>query len=183
MGDFPVGLFAWSHGSWLSTADLGSPGETNRCNGATYNNTANFGSKVVIYQPVVVPFEVTVFQMGIGNGATVSGNVDVGIMDQFGTRLVSIGAATAQAGISQIQTFDITNTTLVPGTYYFAFSQDNATGLVNRSGSIGAQLWRTAGCRQETTVAFGIPATAAFAAYSTNGSVPLVVGAISSATF
>jgi hypothetical protein len=53
------------------------------------------------------------------NGATASGNMDVGIYDYAGTRLVSSGS-TAQSGTSAFQDFDITDTLLGPGIFYLA---------------------------------------------------------------
>lgn len=75
----------------------------------------------VVYQPFIA------VMMSIYNGVAVSGNVDVGIYDDQGNKIVSKGS-TAQAGTSSIQKFDITDTTLRPGAYFMACVLDNTTG-------------------------------------------------------
>lgn len=116
---------------------------------------------------VFIPFRltdsITVVKMFMLNGATVSGNIDVGIYDALGTRLVSKGS-TAQAGINAIQEFDITDTRLGPGLFYMASAMDNATGTVLRK-SVNGIILRTAGLFQMAS-AFPLPATATFAANS-----------------
>lgn len=113
---------------------------------------------------IFVPFNVyhtlTIVQMLVFNGATASGNIDVGLYDLGGARLVSIGS-TAQAGTSAYQAFDITDTTLNPGQYYMGVALDNATGTLNRW-SANAAEWRGLGLQQMAS-AFPLPATATFA--------------------
>jgi hypothetical protein len=82
---------------------------------------------IFVPMPIASPFIAT--QMWVVNGATVSGNIDVGIYDIQGNRLVSIGS-TAQAGTTSNQTFNITDTLLSPAVYYLAVALDNATGIV-----------------------------------------------------
>lgn len=89
---------------------------------------------------IFVPFEVfrtwTMMKFIIVNGATVSGNVDVGVFDDDGTRLTSIGATLgtppAQSGPSAIQSFDFTDYVLSPTTAdcYLGMVMDNTTGTV-----------------------------------------------------
>lgn len=94
--------------------------------------------------------------MGCVNGGTVSGNVDMGIYDYSKTRLVSKGT-TAQSGASAIQTFDITDTLLNPGTYYMAMAVDNVTGQFNATTGGDASLWRVCGVQQAAS-SFVLPA-------------------------
>lgn len=84
-----------------------------------------------IYVGTVIERVTTVLQMFTYNGATASGNVDIGIYDYQGNRLVSMGA-TAQSGTSVIQLYNITNTTLAPGRYFLAMSLSNTTGTFLR---------------------------------------------------
>jgi hypothetical protein len=88
--------------------------------------TANTG----FFIPFNVGSMITVKQLAIYNGATVAGNLDVGIYDAEGHRLVSSGSV-AQAGVGAIQLFDITDTVLPPGLYYAALACDNATATVD----------------------------------------------------
>jgi hypothetical protein len=66
------------------------------------------------------------------NGGTVSGNLDVGIYDARGTKIVSSGS-TAQASINVLQVFDITDTQLGIGDYYFCAVMDGTTGTSMKS--------------------------------------------------
>ena len=99
------------------------------------------------------------------NGSTASGNIDVGIYDLGGAKLVSIGS-TAQAGTSAYQVFDITDTTLYPGQYYMAVAMDGTTGTLVRW-SPGAQECRNLAMQQMAS-AFPLPATATFASVASS---------------
>lgn len=93
--------------------------------------------------------------MWLQNG-TVAGNLDMGIYDEAGTRLVSSGS-TAQAGASTIQIVDITDTLLTPGSYFMALAMDGTTGQTGRYNP-STQFLRCAGV-QEQASAFVLPAT------------------------
>ena len=113
-----------------------------------------------IYIPFTLYGPETVRKMFCGNGGAVSGNVDVGIYNAAGTRLVSSGS-TAQASINVLQVFDITDTTIGPGYYYMALALDNTTGtILNSNPAVFVMpVW---GVKQEAA-AFPLPATATFA--------------------
>jgi hypothetical protein len=96
------------------------------------------------------------------NGATAANNIDVGIYDAAGTRLVSAGS-TAQAGTSDLQLFDVTDTLLGPGLFYFAVSFDGTTGTVFRH-VVSQNFGQALGVCQQTASAHPLPATATFAA-------------------
>ena len=118
---------------------------------------------------------VTVRKMFVLNGPTLSGNIDVGIYDRNGVRLVSIGS-TAQAGVSIIQEFDITDTLLVPGLYYLACAMDNTTGQVEIVGP-GLAQGMSMGIAEEAS-AFPLPATATFAPISGTTRIPFVAATL-----
>jgi hypothetical protein len=108
--------------------------------------------------PVQLLTAVTIYQLAWLNGATVSGNVDIGIYNEAGTRLVSSGS-TAQAGVSQSQAANTTDLALVPDTYFLVMSCDNVTATFGRyTGSF--VLSRACGVIQQTA-AFPLPATLA----------------------
>ena len=114
-----------------------------------------------IYVPFVVHNQMTAVKLFVQNAATVSGNIDLGLYDAFGNRLVSSGS-TAQAGTSALQSFDVTDTLLLPGVYYMACALNNGTGTVlggaftvNGIGAMGVL---------EQTSAFALPATATMVA-------------------
>jgi len=135
------------------------------------------GANIAIYLPVIVRSPCTVYQMGWGNGTAVSGNVDAGIYDKYGNRLVSAGS-TAQAGTSTMQTVDVTDTPLQPALYYLALVLDNGTGLIMRPLFAAAQNLRSVGALQQGS-AFPLPSTATFAAISTAANPALIYASIS----
>ena len=117
-------------------------------------------ANLAIYIPFRVSAPVLVTQMFTTNGSTVAGNVDIGIYDVAGTRLVSSGA-TAQSGTSALQAYDITDTLLAPGQFYLACSLSDGTATIARVAT-SAQFLRAFGCAQEAS-AHPLPATATFA--------------------
>lgn len=119
-------------------------------------------------QAEFIPFRlvaaISVVKLFVYNGATVSGNIDVGIYDKDGNRLVSSGT-TAQAGVNSIQAFDVTDTAIGPGLFYLAVVLDNATGTVFQwvLGSIAQG--QALGLATETS-AFPLPATATMTTFA-----------------
>lgn len=84
---------------------------------------------------VFVPFSLwkprTAKKMFVYNGATASGNFDIGVYNDSGTRLVSSGS-TAQSGTDTVQEVDITDTALPAGQLlWLALAFDNTTATVN----------------------------------------------------
>lgn len=130
-------------------------------NSSTSASTAWLAANLGIFYPVIVEFPFLVRQMAWENGATASGNIDVGIYDENGTRLVSSGT-TAQAGVSTIQVVDVTDTWLLPGLYYFGMSASAITVTILAT-TPGVQSCRVSGI-QENTAAFVLPSTVAFTA-------------------
>lgn len=125
-----------------------------------------------IYIPFQVYGPLVAYKLSVFNGATVSGNIDIGIYDGPGNRLVSAGS-TAMSGGSVLQSVDITDTTLYPGNYYMALAVDNTTAtFIRLTGSV-LQFFGAAGVYSQST-AFALPATATFAA-CLNAYVPIIV--------
>lgn len=110
----------------------------------------------VVYQPLIV------VKLGVRNGAAVSGNVDCGIYDDQQNRLVSIGS-TAQAGTSQFQSFDVTDTLLEPGVYYQGLCVDNTTAAFI-SWAVSQTYARACGVLSQSVGAVTLPNPAVFAA-------------------
>lgn len=120
-------------------------------------------ANLAVFCPFVVPYAVTAYQMAVENGATLNGNIDVGIYDVLANRLVSSGSV-AQAGASAIQTVDITNTLLEPGSYFMALVSDSTTATFfgSAAGDMTIQFLRSVGCQEQGT-AFPLPDPAVFA--------------------
>lgn len=110
---------------------------------------------------ILVPFEIgsprIVTQMAWRNGAAVSGNVDAGIYDLLGNRIVAVGGV-AQASTSTQQAGDLTDTVLRPGVYLMALVLDNTTGTIPRWAVPTANIMGVHGIRQADT-AYPLPST------------------------
>lgn len=120
-------------------------------------------ANLAIYIPFTVYETITIVKLSILNGAAVSGNVDVGIYDAGGAKIISTGS-TAQSGTSAIQTFDITDTVLSPGLYYLAIAMDNTTGAIENV-TVTAIDVEALGVFQEAS-AFPLPSSATPAAFA-----------------
>lgn len=87
---------------------------------------------------VLHPFKLcdwaTAYQLLLHIGATTSGNVDIGIYDSQGNRIVSSGS-TAAGIINTLQQFNIADTVLSPGDYFLAVGCDNITCTMFRDSS------------------------------------------------
>ena len=97
---------------------------------------------------------------GLGN----SGNIDLGIYDSAGVKIITTGS-TVQAASFQIVTIASTNLT-GPGLFYMAMALDNAVGTNHRETS-SAQNFQLCGLAEQTT-AFPLPATATLASAANN---------------
>lgn len=163
MGVLPSILRAVPPAPVMSSVGLNSMGAVVLNSGLTSASTAWPAAARTIYVPLVIDRTVTVLQMFAYNGATASGNTDIGIYDFGGTRLVSIGA-TAQSGTSAIQLFNITDTVLVPGQYWMAMSNSGTTGTYFRA-ALGVTVLGMAGASQDasslpSSMSFTAPASA-----------------------
>lgn len=118
-----------------------------------------------IYVPFVVGFPITAVKMFTSNGASAAGNTDIGIYDRTQNRLVSMGP-TAQSGTSAIQSFDITDTLLLPGVYYMALSSSSTSATFLRS-SIAVATLRAMGVLSQAS-AGTLPSPATLAAASSS---------------
>lgn len=128
-------------------------------------------ANLALFIPVEIFEPTTIAKMAINNGATVSGNFDLGIYAPSGKQLVSSGSV-AQSGASAIQSVDITDTLLVPGLYYMALVFDNITATLTSWSSVAAQEMRLMGLLQAAS-AFALPAPVTFATYAQT-LVPLI---------
>lgn len=124
-------------------------------------NSATFASaNRAHFQPFRVTVPCIIKQLFVANGATASGNIDLGVYAPDGTRLVSTGS-TAQSGTNDLQVFDVTDTLIGRGYYYIAVAMDNTTGTLIRN-NFSSQTARYQGFAKQDT-AFPLPASATFA--------------------
>lgn len=113
-----------------------------------------------IYLPVVVQRVCTAYQFLL-NVSVQSGNLDVGIYDEWGNRQVSAGStAVAAAGV---QLVNITDTVLTPGVYFLAMNCDNTTASFTRGSIATALQLQSYGVQQQAVGAVALPDPATFA--------------------
>ena len=145
--------------------------------GGIYRLTPVSRAWITANAAVFIPFRISspivLAQLFIYNGATLSGNFDVGIYDAAGTKIVSTGSTDQTTGtINLLRVVDITDTLIGPGVFYLAAAMDNITGTM--MGILGGGLnSRSMGCVQ-TATAFPLPATVTFA---TNAQIIASIGA------
>jgi hypothetical protein len=161
----------------ISNATPQSVGEAWCSIGQSLSAAAWPASNRAYYVPVSIFSTVTVVKMFVINGGTASGNIDVGIYDAGGARLVSIGS-TAQSGTSAIQEFNITDTTLNPGLYYLACAMDNTTGTLEVWNPAAGIIHAFGICEQAS--AFALPSSATFGAITSTTRIPFIAATIRS---
>lgn len=122
-------------------------------------------ANLAVYIPFSLPWSYTVRRVFVGNGATLNGNIDIGIYNSAGARQYSSGS-TAQAGTSAIQYITLGSPlVLAAGTYFLAVASNSATATFQMAGTNMPTSGRLAGLLQQAT-AFPLPATATFAQWS-----------------
>ncbi len=119
-------------------------------------------ANLAIYTPVLVPEIVTVYKMSI-QVATQNGNVDVGIYDEVGNRLVSAGSTAV--GAAGLQVFDVTDTVIGPGVYYLAMCCSSTTASFFRN-TVANAIGTTLGVKQQAVGAVTLPTPATFATFT-----------------
>lgn len=136
------------------------------------NNTGTTATNVAKFFPFTLSQTIIIKRLFTVNGLTVSGNFDVGIYSNDGTKIVSSGSI-AQVGTSTLQSVTISDTTLGPGMYYFAVAQDNATGVFyNMAATLGIEVLLTGTATQST--AFPLPSSVTFSSNSGASRILLV---------
>jgi len=107
-------------------------------------------ANLVIFVPFYVPEPVTVTKLFAAIGVA-SGNIDLGIYAEDGTRLVSKGT-TAAAGATDLQVLDVTDTVLARGTYYMAMVCDTVTTLTVLSVAPAAGILQAFGLLEQAGI-------------------------------
>jgi hypothetical protein len=109
------------------------------------------------YAPVTLPWPYPVRRVFWANGSAVTGNRSFGIYSADGTRIYDTGAVVG-SGASLLQYTDVTDFWLVPGAYYFAYSNAGTTNQAWGLTTATAPMLRAAGVLQQAT-AQPLPAT------------------------
>ena len=162
MADFPTSgpvadgvLSPWGQGTLL--------GDLFRvANYATSAGTGAWTANRAVYLPVVVHQPLTLYSICV-LVATQNGNVDAGVYNWRGTRIVSNGGVAC--GAAGTQTIDVADTALARGWYFLAFASDSATAVFYNSAASAVNI---NACQvQQQASAYPLPATATFVAYAT----------------
>jgi len=125
-----------------------------------------------LYVPVRVPRACVVKELGFAAETTGTGNVDVGLYDAAGTRLVSTGS-TAKIVTQAIQAIDVTDTPIQRGLYYLGLNNDTTTDTF-ASSALAAPIGAALGVLAEALGSVTLPATAAWAIDNTVAFIPVV---------
>lgn len=144
----PTSIFLSSHSIECQRGGAGARYVSAASSASTAWGTANIG----LWVPVIVPTPYTARFAWWENGATANGTVDVGLYDEAFNRLISCTPQT-QSGTSAIQSFDITDTTILPGRYYIALSSSSATATFLCQTAAPAAKLASIGCFMQTAVA------------------------------
>lgn len=98
------------------------------------------------------------------NGATASGNVDCGVMDEALTKITSTGAI-AQSGTNTIQSSALGSGVTIPaGIYYLAIMCTSATATIFCGTALTTSELRHIGVVKQVSVGATLPATGTFTA-------------------
>lgn len=141
--------------------------------GCSFTQAAGTGANwpsanAAIYVPFRVTASTTVRRIWWG-GSNTTGNVDVGIFNSSGTKLVSTGATANASGFNIV---DVADTTLSAGAYWIGVSASSASSGIYR-GTIGVVRLAAQGIKQEAS-AHPLPATATLTTATTYDYLPAV---------
>lgn len=109
------------------------------------------------YRPLTLPQRFTVARFMTPNG-NATGNVDMGLYDFAGNRLISTGS-TARVGTNAMQYINVTNQSFPPGLYYLAMVCSSTTSQVMRTGMDETPHMQMSGALQEALGSTVLPAT------------------------
>jgi hypothetical protein len=133
-------------------------------------STVWYAADQIAYLPFSLPWSYTAKRVFWANGATVAGNVDMGIYSLAGAKLTSTGL-TAQAGVSVLQYASLpVPYVLAAGSYLWGITLTNGTATIILNTTLTAVLGRFSGLYQQANGAgAALPATATFAAWNSVG--------------
>jgi len=129
-------------------------------------------ANLALYLPFSVYTPSTIYEVMWQTGTGAADSLDIGIYDEAGTRLVSLGSTSTGTASAYNNSTTFTNTEIFPGLRYYLAMACNATH--NLFGVIpAAGLLQAMGVMEQAS-AFPLPATATFA-ITTRAYVPAAV--------
>jgi hypothetical protein len=135
------------------------------------------GANRALYLPSVIE-QVVTFKAISFIVTTQSGDLDVGIYNEAGVRLVSSGSTAVAA--PGVQVVDIADTTVGPGVYFLAMCVSNTTAAFIRVNNASPGAMQACSIQQQSLGSVELPATASFASPA-NAYFPRLAGLTSSA--
>ena len=119
-------------------------------------------ANLAIYVPIHIVEAFTIVEVAWENGTGTGGNVDLGIYDETGARLASLGSTDDGAASTLITSTTWTDYTITsPGLYYLAMSHSTTANIFGWAPVAG--LCQALGIMEQQS-ALPLPATATFAA-------------------
>lgn len=117
------------------------------------------GILVTRYVPFYLSQSILVVKMFVYNGTVLDGNIDLGIYDKYGVKLMSTGSV-VQSGTEVLQVLDIAGPRIGPGNFYMALGNSSGNARFHHV-SVGSEqnIWILGVLDQET---FPLPAIATF---------------------
>ena len=119
------------------------------------------------YMPVTLPSRFTVARFVVAVGTTAGGNIDVGLYDSAGNRLLSTGTV-ARGSVSTIQYLDVTDQSFPAGKYYLALVCSSTGVGFTRVQVDNTDNFKAVGLLQEDLGSTVLPATMTPVAFSTD---------------
>ena len=138
-------------------------------NATSYMVTASVAypaANLALFIPFTLTKSIVMVKLFAVNGNPCAGNIDVGIYDVAGRRIISSGSV-AHALINNVQVFDIADTRIGPGNFYLAVAKDDAVGCL-RAGTTFANIAPALLGMAQMAAAFPLPAQAVFAQITGN---------------
>lgn len=160
MPDWPNGYLAQNSSTYCSVSQASGLAYGQYMSGTGGTSAVWPAANRAIYVPFIVNKQVTAFQIAFQVG-TQSGNLDVGIYNEQGVRLVSSGSTAVAA--PGLQAVNITDTTLTPALYFMAMCVDNVTAAFMRFSGISAIWLQAFGVQQQAVGVVTLPDPATFA--------------------
>lgn len=127
------------------------------------------------YYPFQLAVPATAVKMSVITGSSAVGNIDVGIYDWQGNRLVNSGS-TAQGTINVLQEINTTDLAMLPGRYFMAL-QPSGAATVFRNAPADELVRSVAPMFIQAVGSFGLPSTATFT-QSTEANPPVICMAV-----
>lgn len=132
-------------------------------------------ANLALYLPLLIPKKINVANMFWQNGATISGNVCMGLYNEAGTRLQQT-TIVAHAGASAIQAPSITAFDLPRGRYWLGIAFSSATATIRGFGTsaVGADANKWCAIGEEALGSTQIPTTMTPVASARNVFLPFI---------